>query len=244
MLQRAPLSLAEALDAGHPDVLATYAALPLPERAGAASLALSYGRPTLAVWWATDPRHHEPLTLAAALLRLGRATAALDVLETVPDTARAALLRARARWQLGQRDDQADVACILARREGDTPALMAAVTLAGEQSLGAPYAALRILAEGLRVSEQIGQPADAHLLSVLAHAQLRLGGPKGARTAQRALERSVARSPARVLALLALRRDTEAGAEARQGELHPVWWEGFRAGCPEATSDGVPAAQE
>ncbi|THF88676.1 hypothetical protein E7T09_05700 [Deinococcus sp. KSM4-11] len=238
------MSLAAALDAGYPDVLTVYAALAPSERVGAASLALSYGRPSLAARWAIDAGHHDPLTLAAALLRLGRATDALDLLEAQPDAARTAVLRARARWQLGQRADQADVARILARREGDTPALMAAVTLAGEQALGAPYAALRTLAEGLRVSEQLGQPADAHLLSVLAHAQLKLGGSKGRRTAARALERSVARSPARVLALLALRRDSEALAEARDGEIHPVWWEALQSGRPEPDSASSASSRE
>lgn len=209
-----------------------YEALPALDQATAATLALSYGRPTLAARWAADPRHPEPLTVAAALLRLGQAAKAQAILEPLPDTARTALLRARARWQLGQRADQVDVARILARREGDTPALTAAVTLAGEQALGAPYAALRILAEGLKVAEQTGQPADAHLLAVVAHAQLRLGGPKGRRTAERALERSVARSPARVLSLFALNRDADALREARDGELHPVWWEAMRSGRP------------
>ncbi|GHF33133.1 hypothetical protein HNQ07_000307 [Deinococcus metalli] len=230
------MSLAAALDAGHPDVQAVYQSLVPDDRAGAASLALSYGRPTLAAAWAADPRHTDALTLAAALLRLGRAAEALDALEAQPDTARTALLRARARWQLGQRADQADVARILARREGDTPALMAAVTLAGEQALGAPYAALRVLAEGLKVAELTGRPADAHLLAVLAHAQLRSGGAKGRRTAERALERSVARSPARVLALFALSRDAEALRDARDGELHPVWWEVVRVGRPTAAA--------
>ncbi|MFC3834646.1 MULTISPECIES: hypothetical protein [Deinococcus] len=230
------MSLAAALDAGRADVHAIYAALPKSEQATAASLALAYGRPTLAAEWAGDPRHPQPQTAAAALLRLGQASAAQVMLDDLPDTARTAVLRARAHWQLGHRADQVDVARILARREGDTPALTAAVTLAGEQSLGAPYAALRILAEGLKVAEQTGQPADAHLLAMVAHAQVHVGGTRGRRTAERALERSVARSPARVLSLLALNRDADALREARDGELHPVWWEALRGGRPARTA--------
>ncbi len=202
-----------------------------------ARLALHSGRPRLALRWATG----DPLTHAAALLRLGEAGAALDVLRALPDTARPSVLRARARWQ--QADAAAQEATLqaraLARREGDGAALIAAATLRGEQLLPDPYAALRTLAEGLKVAEQTGQAADAHLLAVLAHAQRRLGGPKGARTAARALERSAPRSPARVLALLALDRAPQAHAEAADGELAAVWWRGFTSGPFPAMSSGT-----
>lgn len=225
------MTLEDALSSGHEAAaLSAYALLPPEARAAAAALALRLGRPRLAAGWAAA----DGLTLAAALLRLGQAARALDVLAPLPDQARPALLRARARWQqaLGQAveppwgESRAALhARDLARREGDTPALIAAATLSAEQLLGEPYTALRVLAEGLKVAELGGEAADAHLLSVLAHVQLRLGGPKGQRTAARALERSLPRSPARVLALLALRRGAEAMAEAQDGELAGVWWQ-------------------
>jgi hypothetical protein len=221
-------ALTTALGAGQGDLQAIYEALGSAERAGAAGLALSCGRPEWAARWAADPRHPAPLVRAAALLRLGRATGALEALDAQPPTARTAVLQARAHWQLGEPGNYTDLARTAARQEGDTPALQAAVTLAGEQGLAAPHAALRVLAEGLKVAELTGQPADAHLLAVLAHAQLRLGGPKGRRTAGRALERSAARSPARVLALLALDHDADALKGARDGQIHPVWWEEVR----------------
>lgn len=70
---------------------------------------------------------------------------------------------------------------------------------------------------------------------MLAHAQVRLGGAKGGRTAEKALARSLPRSPARVLALLALARPAEAAAEAADGELAAVWWRDFNSDQPRAT---------
>lgn len=197
---------------------------PLPdEQAEAAVLALHLGQPTLTLRWAGDP-----LTLAAAHLRLGRPGAARTVLDGQPDTARPALLRARAAWQAGQPDapDLARHARSLARAQGDAGALVAAATLLAEQRLGADAkAALRTLAEGLKVAELTGQEADAHLLAVLACAQAALGSrDKAGRTAAKALARSLPRSPARVTALLALGREEEAHAEAAAGELGEVWW--------------------
>lgn len=214
-----------------------YAGLLPDQRAAAAGLALHHGRPRLAADWAA----HDPLTRAAALLRLGESAQALEVLQADPDTARPALLRARAEWQLKQGRlttahslDAAQHARTLARREGDAAALVAAATLIGEQLLGQPYAALRALAEGLKVTEMAAQAADAHLLAVLAHAQLRLGGPKGQRTAAKALERSLPRSPARVTALLALHRLEEAEGEAHAGQLAEVWLRPFTAAASAA----------
>ncbi|MDV6373808.1 hypothetical protein [Deinococcus arenicola] len=190
-----------------------------------ARLALRLGRPRLAVRWAGA----DPLTHAAALLRLGESEAALQVLEPVPDSARPAALCARALWQMQDAGAEAATgkALALARQEGDVGAVIAAATLHGEQLLPQPHAALRALAEGLKVAEGSGQPSDAHLLAVLAHAQLCLGGAKGTRTAAKALDRSLPRSPARVLALLALGREIQARAEAAEGELAAVWWRGF-----------------
>lgn len=223
-------ALRAALDRGDDKAaLAALNTLDTAQHFEAAPLALHLGRPSLAARWAGDP-----LTLAAAHLRLGRAQAALAVLDGQPDTARPALLRARAAWQLG-RGDAADLAAHarrLARTEGDAGALTAAATLLGEVLLPAdPRAALRALAEGLKVAELAGAAADAHLLAVLAHAQAAVGSPgKAARTAAKALARSVPRSPARVLALLALGREGEARAEAEAGELGEVWLRGFVAG--------------
>ncbi|MEF2279583.1 hypothetical protein V3W47_14905 [Deinococcus sp. YIM 134068] len=208
--------------------LAALSALDPADHARAAPLALQLGRPSFAARWAEDP-----LTRAAAFLRLGDSDAAFTTLAGQPDTARPALLRARAAWQAGQPDaaSLAAHARTLARSEGDAGALIAAATLLGEMNLRAdPRAALRALAEGLRVAEMSGTEADAHLLAVLAHAQAAVGGrDKAARTAAKALTRSVPRSPARVVALLALGREEEARREAEAGELGGVWWQGFRA---------------
>ncbi len=168
----------------------------------------------MAAAWA---EHTEPLLHAAALLRLGERRAVLEVLESQPETARVAVLRARALGTL----DAAEHARTLARQEGDSPALIAAATLMGELLLPTdPRAALRALAEGLKVSELLQEGTDAHLLAVLSFVQARIGGAtKAEKTARKALERSVPRSPARVLALLALGQMEEAEAERAAGEL-------------------------
>lgn len=193
-------------------------------REQAAPLALQLGLPRLATAWTDDP-----VVKAAALLRLGEASAALEALRGMGHSARPAALRSRAAWQQQSNDaiSMTDKARRLAQTEGDAAALVAVATLRGEQRLNDPFAALRALAEGLKVSELTGDPADAHLLAVLGHAQVRLGSGKGQRTAGKALERSLPGSPARVLALLALNRSEEALAEAKSGELAPVWWRDF-----------------
>nr|WP_246363064.1 hypothetical protein [Deinococcus budaensis] len=216
-----------ALEGGDdPGALAALHALTSPVPAGAAALALHLGCPRLAARWAGETG--DSLTLAAAQLRLGASAQALATLEAQPGTARPALLRARAGWQLRspQAPDLAHHARTLARQQGDAGALVAAATLLGEMLLpGDARAALRALAEGLKVAELTAQAADAHLLAVLAHAQAALGSrPKAARTAEKAMDRSPPRSPARVLALLALERRAEARAEAAAGELAAVWW--------------------
>ncbi|GGO31148.1 hypothetical protein [Deinococcus humi] len=229
-MDHASPALRAALERGEPAHF--FGELTLEDSTEAARLAQRLGRPRLAVLWAKS----EPLTQAAALLRLGEPERALVVLQPLPDTARPSALRARARWQLA--DSQAEAttqhALTLARQEGDVGAVIAAATLRGEQLLPQPHAALRALAEGLKVTEATGVPSDAHLLAVLAHAQLRLGGAKGLRMAEKALDHSSPRSPARVLALLALERTAEAMREAADGELATVWWREFGSGEPRA----------
>ncbi len=224
-MDHAPPTLTAALERGEPADF--FDELSLADPPEAARLALHLGRPRLAALWAAT----DPLTHAAALLRLGEPDTLL-VLRPLPETARPTALRARARWQLAdpQAQARAEHALTLARQEGDVGAVIAAATLRGEQLLSQPHAALRALAEGLKVAEATGQPSDAHLLAVLAHAQLRLGGAKGLRTAGKALERSLPRSPARVLALLALERRAEAMTQAADGELAAVWWRAFDSG--------------
>ena len=187
------------------------------ERPQAAALALALGRPRLAAAWANgaDATLH-----AAALLRLGERQAVLELLSGQPEaeqSARVVLLRARALGTL----EAATLARTLARQEGDSPALIAAATLMGELLLPRdPRAALLALAEGLKVSEMLREETDAYLLAVLSAVQARVGGAvKATRTAQKALERSLPRSPARVIALLVLRRGQEAEAERLGGEL-------------------------
>jgi hypothetical protein len=190
------------------------------ERPQAAALALHLGRPRLAAAWAAG--HGDlgdgPLLHAAALLRLGETAATLDVLKSQPDTARVLVLRARALNTL----EAAQAARTLARQEGDGPALIAAATLMGELLLaGDARAALRALAEGLKVCEMLMIEADPLLLAVLSVVQARIGGGggKAMKTAQKALDRSPPRSPARVIALLSLGRVQEAERERDAGEL-------------------------
>ncbi|THF68828.1 hypothetical protein E7T06_14810 [Deinococcus sp. Arct2-2] len=196
---------------------------PTPAEAQAcAVLALHLGRPSLAVQWATDS-----LTRAAALLRLGHTETARQTLAPLPDSPRVALLLARflALESGAQAMPQATHARALARAEGDAAALTAAATLLGELLLPTdPRAALRTLAEGLKVAEMAGEAADAHLLAVLAHVQAAVGGAeKARRTAEKALGWAALRSPARVVALLALGQSEQAYAEASAGELDERW---------------------
>ena len=190
----------------------------------AAALALQQGHPRLALSWSASPWVRVP-----ALLRLGEAQQARALLAQLPASARRAVLEARASAQLGESQalTLAQAARTQARREGDAAALIAAATLLGELEVvgGVPMTALRSLAEGLKVAELTGAAADPHLLAVLAHVQARVGSPAKARqTAERALGRSLPRSPARVLALLVLGRGDEARQEAQGGELAAVWW--------------------
>lgn len=218
--------LSEALNRGQAEARRLLDSCPELPGEAAAVLALSHGRPRLALAWG-----RQPLTRAAAHLRLGEVGEGRRELAPLPDTARPALLRARAAALAGEPEAEALAihARLLARREGDAGALVAAATLLGELSLPAdPRLSLRTLAEGLKVAELTGQEADAHLLAVLAHAQRALGaGPKADRTAEKALSRAAPRSPARVLALLALGRREEAEGEAQAGELAPGWWQPF-----------------
>lgn len=187
------------------------------ERPQAAALALALGRPRLAAAWASGS---DALLQAAALLRTGEREAVLELLSGQPESersARVALLLARALGTL----EAAELARRLARQEGDSPALIAAATLMGELLLPHdPRDALLALAEGLKVSEMLREETDALLLAVLSAVQARVGGDaKATRTAQKALDRSLPRSPARVTALHVLGRGQEAEAERLGGEL-------------------------
>ncbi|PTA68253.1 hypothetical protein C8263_08800 [Deinococcus arcticus] len=204
-------------------------------------MALSLGRPRVALAWAADP-----LVRAAAALRLGEACGALNDLRPLPGGPRVQVLRARAEHQLGQptAPETAREARALARAAGDSAALVAAVILLAEQEYAqvpSPHAPLRTLAEGLKVAELSAQPADSHLLAVLACVQARLNPRKAQATAQKALDRSAPRSPARVLALQVLGQSTQAQAEAAQGELAPVWWQALQRSpaLAQATSKGT-----
>ncbi|WP_293910577.1 hypothetical protein [Deinococcus sp.] len=194
------------------------------ELSEAAALALRHGVPDLALRWALAAGQNG--LAAAAALRLGFTGQALDLTQTLPDDARRAVLIARACSLGGDPSlSWAEQARALARQEGDAPALIAAVTLLGELRLTEPRAALRTLAEGLKVAEMVGEAADAHLLAVLAHAQARAGGrSKSLKTAQKSLERSPQRSPARIWALLALGQTEQAGVQRRAGQLDERWF--------------------
>jgi len=193
---------------------------------GAARLALGAGQPDLALRWAQGAGPSGAALAAAAALRLGQLEVALSLIAALPDDARRAVLLARAHWLGGDSEVRwAEAARRQARQEGDAPALIAAVTLLGEVQLGDPHAALRTLAEGLKVVEIVGEAADAHLLAVLAYTQRFVGSEaKAQRTAHKALERADPGSPARVWGLLALGRETEAAAEAAAGQLAAGWW--------------------
>ncbi|MFC4427453.1 hypothetical protein [Deinococcus navajonensis] len=222
---------------------AALTALPAQDWAAGAALALHLGCPSVAA--ECSP---EPLIRAAAWLRLGTPDKALEQLAQAPETARTAVLQARAALQQGGASalTLAEEARRQARMEGDAAALVASVTLLGELQRLHPFTALRTLAEGLKVAEMTAQPADSHLLAVLAHVQVQVGGGKGRRTAKKALERAAPGSPARVVALLALDRQEEALAEAARGQLAPVWWTAFhasaRSGRPVAGQMGRPEA--
>ncbi|GAA4016512.1 hypothetical protein GCM10022631_31090 [Deinococcus rubellus] len=198
---------------------------------GAAALALGTGLPDLARRWAQSAGPAGAALEAAAALRLGQLQEALELIGPLPGDARRAVLLARAHWLGGDPDScWAEAARSQARQEGDAPALVAAVTVLGEVQLSDARAALRTLAEGLKVAEMTGEAADAHLLAVLAYVQRFVGSGamgsevKAHRTAHKALERSAPRSPARVWALLALGREVEARAEAEAGQLAAGWW--------------------
>lgn len=195
------------------------------EQNEAAALALALGQPKRVLEWATDP-----LLKAAALLRLGQAKEVLSLLDTQPQNARVAFLKARAAWQLDQSNslELSHIAGQMGKQEGDAPASIAVATLLGEIQLVSlptkPYLALRGLADGLRILELANLEPDAHLQAVLAHVHKRIGTEKHQETAQKALDYSPERSPAQILALLALDRAAEAQSKAQAGALAPVWW--------------------
>ncbi|AWN23641.1 hypothetical protein DKM44_10700 [Deinococcus irradiatisoli] len=200
----------------------------LGEEGAAAALALGAGVPDLALRWGLAAGPAGAALAAAAALRLGQTDTAQRLIGPLPPDARRAVLHARLQALRGEgAAEAAQLARHQARREGDAPALIAAVTLLGELQLGEAEAltALRTLAEGLKVAELTSQDADAHLLAVLAHAQRRVGGAaKARRTAEKALERAPRRSPARVWALVALERRQDAEREFQAGQLGAGWW--------------------
>ncbi len=195
------------------------------QHADAAALALRLGVPDVAIAWALLAGEAGAATAAAAALRLGKVGQARAIAATLPPSARRAVLYARAEALGGEPAlSWAEQARDQARREGDAPALIAAAILLGELQLSEPFAALRSLAEGLKVAEVVGQEADAHLLAVLAYAQQRVGSSaKAQRTAHKALDRSLPRSPARVWALLVLGQTEAARTELRAGQLSQGW---------------------
>lgn len=191
----------------------------------AAALALALGQPHKVLDWT-----QEPLLRAAALLRLGKSSEVLSLLENLPQNARTALLKARAAWQLDQPHclEWAHLAEELGKKEGDAPASIATATLLGEIQVvnlpTKPYRALRVLAHGLRIAELAQLDADPHLLAILSHVHKRIDTQKHRETAQKALERAPERSPAKVLALWALKQEEKAQAQAQAGHLNSVWW--------------------
>lgn len=201
-----------------------------PSELSQAQALLAAGRPREAAqrFAALPDTPEAALGLVACQLRLGEVEAAAREIARLPPGARRAALRARLLWLTGDpvAPEAAREARQLAHAEGDTPALLAALTLLAELEwrAGQPRAALHTLAGGLRVCEQLGDDAATQLLAVLARVQAELGSPaKAQRTAQKALARSAPGSPARVSALLALGRLAEARAEAAAGELAPAY---------------------
>lgn len=210
----------------------------------AAVLALQAGLPDLAVQLAEaagqEAQDVTEQVRLAAWLRLGEAERVQRALAAAADY-RDVLMLARAHALLRQFAPAAEYAA-QARADafdaGDAPALLAAIALLGELELrtslqagsrSGAMSALNILAEGLKIGEQIGAPADPHVLALVALSQRHVMGfdtpsHKSQATAKKALGRSLAYSPASVLALLTLSRTAQAHAEAEAGALAAGWW--------------------
>ncbi len=205
-----------------------------PEQlAPAAVLALQAGLPALAADWAQQAG--ETQIQAAALLRSGDTAAALALLPGNDHRSRA--MQARAQLLAGnaaQALELASQAHEAAFEAGDAPVLIAVIALLGELELRGAlesgsrtglFAALNVLAEGLKLSEILRDPADPHVLALIALTQQQIKeGPKAQATAAKALERSLAFSPAGVLALTVLGRHEEAQGQAEAGALADGWW--------------------
>lgn len=202
--------------------------------APAALLALQAGLPALAAKWAQ--RAGQRQLEAAAQLRLGHTEAALTLLRDEDDH-RSEVMRARAALLDGdavQAQERAAQAHAGAFEAGDAPSLLAAIALLGELELRGAlesgsrtglHAALNVLAEGLKIAEIINEPADPHVLALVALTQHHINsGPKAQATAAKALDRSLAFSPAQVLALTVLGRRKEAQGQAEAGALAGGWW--------------------
>ncbi|MDO4264229.1 MAG: hypothetical protein Q4C67_08515 [Deinococcus sp.] len=213
-------------------------ALTPDQLAPAAVLALQAGLPELAAGWAAQAG--EGQLEAAAQLRLGDSAAALARLSG--DDHRTEVMRARAALLAGdavQAQERAAGAHAGAFEAGDAPSLMAAIALLGELELRGAltsgsrtglHAALNVLAEGLKISEIVNEPADPHVLALIALTQQRIkDGPKAQATAAKALDRSLAFSPSGVLALTVLGRCEEAQGQAEAGSLAGGWWTWARA---------------
>lgn len=214
-------------------------ALTPDQLAPAAVLALQAGLPGLAASWAAQAGERQ--LQAAAQLRLGDSDAALALLSGEDDH-RAEVMRARAALLAGdavQAQERAAQAHGRAFEAGDAPSLLAAIALLGELELRGAlesgsrtglHAALNVLAEGLKIAEIVNEPADPHVLALIALTQHHIkGGPKAQATAAKALDRSLAFSPSGVLALTVLGRHEEAQGQAEAGALADGWWAWARA---------------
>ncbi|WP_189643865.1 hypothetical protein [Deinococcus piscis] len=216
------------------ELLSADSALTGGQLAPAAVLALQAGLPEQAASWAQ--RAGERQLQAAAHLRMGHTEAALPLLQGADDH-RAEVMRARAALLAGdpvQAQERAAQAHARAFEAGDAPSLLAAIALLGELELRGAlesgsrtglHAALNVLAEGLKIAEIVNEPADPHVLALIALTQHHINsGPKAQATAAKALDRSLAFSPAQVLALTVLGRHEEAQGQAAAGTLADAWW--------------------
>lgn len=220
---------------------ATESQLTPEQLAPAAVLALQAGLPQLSAEWATAAsstgrgQGESQQIAAAAWLRAGDTEKALTLLSG--EHPRITVMQARARLLDGDLTAASELAAQAhagAFDAGDAPALLAAIALLGELELRGAlrsggrtglHAALRVLAEGLKVSEIVNEPADPHILALVALTQKHIqDGTKAQATAAGALDRSLAFSPSSVLALTVLGRHEEAAGQAEAGALADGWW--------------------
>lgn len=164
--------------------------------------------------------------LAAALVRLGRAAEALDVLAELPPAGSsrgwALVHRANAERLLGRLPEATaltEEAHALASAGSDGPLAVAAFTVLGEARLDAGDARAAVFAFGraLGMTERLGEAASAPVLAGLGHAQAAWGHrAKGAATAEKGYRRARAAGDraAAARALLALHAATGSPAYA------------------------------